>query len=148
LEATDTYLPAVAGFPRVAIFAPTGWPVVEWTFLERFGESQKLDMVRWESDITADQAAARTRDFAHATRDDAIVVVAPTDGEPSLWTREGYEHPGITEAVNTVLRQPDSGWRSRYVWGFSLSGATVTLYLRQPPQSPSPATSTLPASRP
>ncbi|HVX85057.1 MAG TPA: hypothetical protein VH253_09595 [Phycisphaerae bacterium] len=141
LEATDAYLPLVEGVPRVAIFAPSGWPVVEWTFLEHFGDGRggtKLEMIRWPGDETPAQAAAATREWLRTTRDGAAVVITPLDpAKPSLWTRDGYESPGITEAVNRVLQAPGSGFVTEQIQSYWMSNTAVAIYVRG--ASPRPA---------
>lgn len=134
LEATDAYLPMIQGLPRVAIFAPSGWPVVEWTFLEHFGDkrdSPKLDMIRWPGDETPAEARAATEAWLRSTQDQAAVVITALDpAQPSLWTRDGYEHRGVTEAVNAVLSEPESGFAAEQIQSYWMSNTAVTIYLR------------------
>ncbi len=130
LDVTDVYLPAVERFRRVAIIAPSGWPVVEWTFLEKMGDVRRLDLVRWPSGITAAQAADFTRDWTRGPgrRCDAVVVITAPPG--TLWNEEGYQDPTVTTAAEAALKEPASGFVISDVWRFSTSNAQAVLFTR------------------
>jgi hypothetical protein len=149
LDVTDKYLREVGGFRRVAIIAPTGWPVVEWTFLEKMGDPRKLDLVRWESGTTAAQAADLVRAWAAGPgrRCDAVVVITPLAEDPhgprSLWTDEGYGDAGVTPAALAALKA--GGYLTVEIMRLSASSAEIDL-LVPPAGAPGSAAASMPAA--
>jgi hypothetical protein len=152
LDVTDVYLRAIAPYHRVAVIAPSGWPVVEWTFLEKIGDVRRLDLVRWNADVTPAQAAEMTRGWARGPgqRCDAVVVISAPPG--TLWTDEGYKDPSVTAAAEAALKEPGSGFAVSEVWRFSTSNVQAVLLTRGGPiitvPPPPPASPPRPAPSP
>lgn len=128
LDLTDTYLPHLARSRRTTILTTVPFePLFQWTFLERYQNRERLDILRWGPSPSVEGVRDRFEAWLQSTQSDTLVLIdippgSYFHGDVGLDYR-AFGHVSRLLASQTTFRQT-------HRWNLTRYGCTITLWRR------------------